>query len=544
MSRWTALMPTALVGTDKHSGLDAALAQLHLGGAEAAAEHPAQLAWAQVITALRQQLQPDTAATVLLRAAACLDSVERAALRPEPPPEPLAPVALGAPDEHQAALQLGPWPERLQQVLTQGPPALQHEVMAALHQRGWRLPAKLLPLALELARSNPALRDAISAVVGERGRWLAQQSERWRETLSVPVNPTEDDWQHGHLAARLAFLRQERQRDPSAARERLQGALPELAAKERADLVPCLALALSADDEPLLQALLKDRAVDVRRWAGALLLRLPQSSHCQYMLAQITPLLQSQSAASGQDPNRQWVLESPASEDPAWKAHALDPNRPKHDALGERGWWLFQLVRGLPLRWWSVHTGMPPEALVAWATQTDWREALLRGWRDALALAPAEDHEDWAWALLGAVTQGAAGLDAPALRAMLSPARRAQTWAQQLSQEPTALWAIAQDILACSSPSDRLAPELSVALARAAVSQVRAELTAPQAALGYYARHLMLPLCAHLDPSALPLATQLGPLTDPPPAYVELQAQLMRLHALRTALSQLSPPPP
>ena len=540
MSRWTPLMPTALVGTDKHSGLDAALAQLQLGAVDPEAPHRAHSAWARVIHTLRQQQQPDTAASTLLRAAGCLASVERAALgalAPTATPAPAAPV------DAQPALQHGPWPERLQHVLTHGPAAMQHEALSVLHRQGWRLPARLLPVALELARGNPPLRDAVSAVVGQRGRWLAQQSERWREALSAPTDPSEDDWQHGNAAARRAFLHLERQRNATAARERLQAALPELAAKERAELVPCLAQGLSADDEPLLQALLKDRAVDVRRWAAALLLRLPQSAHHQYMLAQITPLLQSQSAFLGL--GKRWVLETPANEDPAWKSHAIDPARPKQDTLGERGWWLYQLVRGLPLRWWPEHTGMNPEALVEWSAKTDWREALLRGWRDALSQAPAEDHEDWAWALLGAVAQGASGLDADALRGMLSPSRRAQLWAQHLRQEPGAIWAIAQDILACCSPADQLQPDLSQALARAAVAKVRSELTQAQSvAWGYHARNLMPALFAHLDPSALALATQLGPLNDPPPTYAELQAQLMRLLDLRTALSQLPPPTP
>ena len=169
MSRWTPLMPTALVGTDKHSGLDAALAQLHLGTIDAEPTHAAHTSWALVIHTLRQQQQqqPDTAASVLLRAAGCLDSVERAALGAWAPAATPAPTA---PGDTQPALQHGPWPERLQQVLTQGPAALQHEALSVLHRQGWRLPARLLPLALELARSKPPLRDAVSAVVGQRGR--------------------------------------------------------------------------------------------------------------------------------------------------------------------------------------------------------------------------------------------------------------------------------------------------------------------------------------------------------------------------------------
>ncbi|WP_396269907.1 DUF5691 domain-containing protein [Ideonella sp.] len=538
MTRWRSLMPVALVGTDKHSGLETALCQLRLSDA-GPTEHPAHEAWDALTLALRQPLSPDTAAQVLLRTAGCLSAVERAAHQAPAAPAIAAPPSL---DDDQAALLQGPWPERLSQVLSQGPAALQYETLQTLHLRGWRLPARLLPQALTLARQQPALREITSATVGQRGRWLALQSAHWRDALSAPADPSEEDWLHGNTAARQAFLRLERERDPSAARARLQSSLPELAAKERADLLPCLALGLSGEDEALLQALLKDRAADVRRWAAALLLRLPNSAHRHYMVAQATPLLQSQSAFLGL--GKRWVLETPAQEDPEWKAHGIEPVRPKHDSLGERAWWLYQVVRGLPLEWWSEHTGLNPEALVEWSAKTDWREALLRGWRDALAVAPADAQEAWAWALLGAEAQGATGLDADALRGLLSPSRRVQLWAQQLRQEPAAVWAIAQNIVASCSPADRLPPELSQALARAAVTKVRSELNQTQSGWAYPARQWMPLLCAHLDLSALPLLAQLSTPDDPTPAFIELQAQLMRLQNLRQALTQLPLPTP
>lgn len=554
MSRWTLLMPVALVGTDKHKGLDAALSQLQLGQLQAgplqvvtedtdpagpSAAHSAHAQWEAMRQSLRQTLNADNAATVLLRTAGCLASVERAAGLPLAAPVANTPRAAA---DDCPALHARPWPERLQQILQHGPVALQHEALSALHHHGWRLPAQLLPQALELARRQSGLRDAISLAVGQRGRWLAQQSERWRDSLSAPAEPGEDDWQHGSAAARQAYLKQERQRDPAAARERLQAALPELAAKERAELLPCLALNLGAEDEALLQTLLKDRAAEVRRWAAALLLRLPHSAHHQYMLAQTTPLLAQQSALLGL--RQRWVLDAPAKEDPSWKAHAIDPARPKNDSLGERGWWLYQLVRGMPLAWWTSHTGLDPVALVEWSDKSDWREALLRGWRDALTVAPPEDQEPWAMALLRAVQQGTSGLDANALRALLDLAQREQVWLQHIEREPASVWSLVQEIVRCITPADRLGLALSQALARAAVRQNRIDMARQNLGWSYSARNLMPDLCAHLDLQALPLAVQLSPPQDPSPTDTELQAQLHRLLELRLALSQLSTPTP
>ena len=66
---------------------------------------------------------------------------------------------------------------------------------------------------------------------------------------------------------------------------------------------------------------------------------------------------------------RPGVPDAPRAADPEWSSAAIDVARPQNDALGERAWWLYQLVRQVPLRWWCEHTGMDAAALLAWAAK-------------------------------------------------------------------------------------------------------------------------------------------------------------------------------
>jgi hypothetical protein len=86
------------------------------------------------------------------------------------------------------------------------------------------------------------------------------------------------------------------------------------------------------------------------------------------------------------------VIEPPAAAGADWKADQVDAAVGIAN-MGERAWWLYQLVRQVPLAWWPAHTGLSIKQLAAWADAGEWGEALWMGWRDVLRHAP-----DIAWA--------------------------------------------------------------------------------------------------------------------------------------------------
>lgn len=512
-SPWTPLLPVAMVGTDRHT-----------------ATLPA---WPGPVGALVAQAAADHGATAVLRAAAVLASCSLAGAHGAGWAAPL-PAAAG-PDA-QPAVAAGPLLAHAAWALRQGPERLQHLLLGALAGAGLRLPHALLPLALDLGRHSVALRARLHAVLGTRGHWLAAQRDDWRYAQDAAPDDTPLDarhWDEGSLAQRVAFLQQARNADPQAARERLAAALPTLAARERAELAAVLGQGLGPADEPLLDALRGDRSSEVRRVALRLLLRLPQSAHVQRAAARLAPLLRHERALL----RKHWRIDAPPAAGSDWKADGLDPDRPQHDALGERAWWLYQLVRQLPLDWWTAHTGMDAAALLHWAAGTDWQQALLRGWRDVLFDAP---QAAWCHALL---TQWPGELlvgNPAAVLALLPLAAREQHWLQQLRADPAALQGLAHQVLSACAAGETLSPPLSGALTAALCSPG----LSPALAQNHALRTMLADLCCVLHVDALAPLAGLQPAADATPSFTDTLQTVAQIVAVRQALHTLLPRTP
>ena len=509
---WSPLLPLALIGTDRPPG-----AMPHWPGeigelierAAASADHPA---------------------TGVLRIAAILAScglagdlgLARAAALPA-----------GAPPDRQPALQdagllgLTGW------TLREGPLRLQHELLATLAATGLRLPASLLPAALDLSRRSLALRPGVAGVLGERGRWLAALRDDWRHAAGVPDGAAvQIAWDQGSLDQRRTLLREQRLQDPAAARKRLATTLPELPAHERAELAAVLVDGLGGDDEALLDSLRTDRSREVRQVALKLLLRLPTAAHPRRAGARMAAQLKPTRALLGP----RWTLDAPLAAADDWAADQVDAERPKHEALGERAWWLYQLVRQLPLAWWPTHTGQTPAELLAWASGSDWAEALQRGWHEVLLAAP---DLTWADAMLDAWPGALKHHEPAAVLALLPPAVREQRWQQQLrAGGAAALEVLLPQILAGSPPPQTWSPEMSAALLDAVTQRLQA---GPLVHDGLLRAHLVELACA-LFGQALPQLHTLPRSADETPAVAALMHSVAQVAATRAALATLAAP--
>ncbi len=507
MSAWTPLLPAALVGTDRHA------APLPVWPGEVGAAVAAATAGA------------DPAAAVL-RAAAVLAACGAAGFQAAPAD---GPSPDGAPPDTQTALTDPSILALVGWTLREGPPRLQHRAAQALASAGLRLPPPLLPVALDLGRRSLALRSTLAPVLGERGRWLARQRDDWRYAAGASAEAdVQTQWQDGSFEQRRTLLLRERASDTAAARERLQQALPELPAKERAELVPVLAEGLSAADEPLLDALRSDRAREVRQAALALLLRLPDAAHPQRAAARLAPFVTSSRGLLG----KRWEIDAPSAAADDWKADQLEAQRPQHERLGERGWWLYQLVRQVPLAWWTTHTGMDAAALLTWSAKTDWAAALQRGWRDVLLAAP-----DLAWCEAVVDAAPEAWPDAAALLALLPPPRRERHWLRQLKDGSVRFELLVGQVLGACAPGETLSPAISEAIAR----QIAARDAANALANDYGLRAALPELAAalHLPATAALAAPQRRP--DDTPSWADTLHALAQTLATRRALNTLSP---
>jgi hypothetical protein len=508
-SAWASLVPIAMIGTERQS----APLPAWPGAIGQAVEQAAQSAG-----------DPATAA---LRVAAVLAACGLAGVQGRLWSEALPGAA---PADSTPALADAALIRTIRWAFAEGPLRLHHEICVAIAGAGLRLPPSLLPDALELGRRSTALRPALLPVLGERGLWLAAQRDEWRYGAGVSARAEDDAaWSDGGFEQRRAFLAAERRREPAAARERLAQVLAALPARERADLAVELGAGLSADDEPLLETLRADRSKEVRQVALKLLLRLPHAAHPQRAVARLAPLLVHERVSL----RKRWQIDAPAAAPDEWKADNVDSARPAQETLGERAWWLYQLVRQVPLPWWTERTGLDAPGLIEWAAGTDWAEALLRGWRDVLFAAP---DDAWADALLDRWPADALRDHPSAVLALLPPARRERHWLRQLHAGGAPLAALVAQILAACPPGDTLSPPMSAAL----VDAIHA-LAARDALAGDYGlRPHLSDLTAALHLSAADRLAAVPRHADEPPSFVEALHASDQVASTRRALRTLA----
>jgi hypothetical protein len=176
------------------------------------------------------------------------------------------------------------------------------------------------------------------------------------------------------------------------------------------------------DDEPLLESALDDRSKEVRRAAAALLTGLPASRRAQRILARALPLLAWVPAEKPRmlglrqgQPARLEVTLLDVCDQPMIR-DGIEPKPPvDRKDLGEKAWWLFQILCAVPPATWSVRFNISPADLIAAAGRGEWQALLYEAWG-----AAAITFRDAAWAeplLLADPRQ-------PALLAALAPARQ------------------------------------------------------------------------------------------------------------------------
>jgi len=285
--------------------------------------------------------------------------------------------------------------QTLASILSDGPTRLQAEAFQKLAAGNRSLPHRLLPKALDAGRRSVALRAFLLPVLGQRGSWLAAQNEAWAFAIGVGADALDEDvWQHGSLDQRRLYLTTLRSRDAARAREHITTACTTEGARERTAFIECLTTSLSLDDQEVLESLLTDKSKEARQAAARLLASLPDSRYMQRMVARLQPCLSLEKKFLR---GTAITLEPPAAYSPEWKTDLIEEAKPKGLAMGERAWWLLQIVRATPLSWWETQTSLSPAELIDWARKSDWSEALLQGWATAQA---QQRSVEWAEAFL------------------------------------------------------------------------------------------------------------------------------------------------
>jgi hypothetical protein len=293
--------------------------------------------------------------------------------------------------------------------------ALLPEWLAALSVAGRRAPATLLPELLELGRTHADMRAAILPALDRRGRWLAAQnpdwsyasneflvtSDEWLDSSLVTKNSSlVTQWETGSRPARLLLLAELRKSAPALARGLVESTWATERADDRAAFLATLTVGLSIEDQPLLEGALDDRSKEVRRAAAALLTGLPESQRAQRMLGRALPLLawipaekaRMLGLRQGQPARLEVTL--PNACDQAMLRDGIEPKPPVgRQDLGEKAWWLFQILCAVPPAIWSRRFSVTPAELIEAAARGEWHALLHEAWG-----AAAITFQDAAWA--------------------------------------------------------------------------------------------------------------------------------------------------
>jgi hypothetical protein len=171
--------------------------------------------------------------------------------------------------------------------------------------------------------------------------------------------------------------------DPAKAREWLTAAWKQEKAENRAEFLATFAVGLSAEDEPLLEKALDDRAASVRAIPPGLLARIPTSAFAIRMRSRADTML---TYADGK-----LTVKPPTAIDKLWERDGIVAKSPS-SAIGERAWWMLQVMACIPPAYWEQQFGATPNELITAANTNKWGNSLIEGWSEAAQL-----HHETHW---------------------------------------------------------------------------------------------------------------------------------------------------
>lgn len=299
-------------------------------------------------------------------------------------------------------------------------PEAMPELLGLMRAMDQRVPPKWLPKLLSFGQRRLEVQAQISAVLGNRGRWLAAQNPDWRygcvvqnKNMQTKNMQTEDieesehkivrlqqQWQLGEPRERCLALQQWRGIDPEAAREALCEGWKKESRRDREAFLSAIATGLSLEDEPFLEEALNDRASAVRKAAADLLAQLPESALTQRMTDRVCSFIR----LYGEGQQMRIEVSLPEAFDKAWERDGIVLKPASGE--GERAGWLRQMLAKTPLYVWSAD----PADIVKAAAVHEWREVLLNGWAQAIQRQRSGDCDERDYGESDAVTWAIAWL--------------------------------------------------------------------------------------------------------------------------------------
>jgi hypothetical protein len=285
---------------------------------------------------------------------------------------------------------------RLGRMLTGSFRELMSEWFDLAAQAGAVLPPHWVPVVLD--QLGPDQRRAFAPVLGSRASWLAARNPEWSAGLRESA-PSEECWTGGTLDERRAALLTVRQLDPSRARQWVERTWSEDPPEARTAFIQILGNGLGPDDEPLLERTLDDRRKSVRQAAAGCLAVLANSAYAVRMQERVRALIllpAPRSGLLGRFSTRKLEVRLPESLDQAAIRDGIEAKPPADRRVGERAWWLLQMVAVVRPAFWCETYDCDAATFVGAAEETEYGADLLRALTEAALRHP---HPEWIAAL-------------------------------------------------------------------------------------------------------------------------------------------------
>ncbi|MGE0084096.1 MAG: DUF5691 domain-containing protein [Desulfococcaceae bacterium] len=358
----------------------------------------------------------------------------------------------------------------LREALAKPWPRLVSEWIAGASGSNTRPRFRALPALLRFATETPVYRSAVRGCIGPRGRWIAQKNPDWRWAAATEKDMEQSEtrlWEEGTLSERCEYMIRVREKEPAKSRALIQEGLKGETASNRSKLIALFQHSLSPDDEPVLESLLDDRSIEVRRALASLLSQLPSSALALRMQERMKDCVSMEKGLL-----RTTCKVEPPEEinEPMKRDSILDK---AVSGLGSRAAMLMWMVSFTPLGWWQERGNFSPKEILKAIRKSEWKEALFMG----LANAAITQHDpSWITALLESGKTGKFQPDRDALMKAM-PRSDLEKWVAS-SLSPDSISVI--ESLIHSNDPEIWGPELSktvLTVVKSAISRRRQDWT-------------------------------------------------------------------